>query len=148
MTEPGKSLLGLDYGLRRIGVAVGDMDRRLAFALGAHEEGKDGSILTFLSDLIRERNIGSIVVGLPLTSSGKEEESADRARRFARRLEEEFNLPVVLWDERYTSQEADRWLGARRRRDKKERDALAAEIILQSYLDSQAPADEDREGER
>ncbi|MBU8870783.1 MAG: Holliday junction resolvase RuvX [Gemmatimonadales bacterium] len=146
MTDPGKSLLGLDYGLKRIGVAVGDVERSLAFALGTHEEGKDGSIFDFLSNLIGERDIGGIVVGLPVTASGEEKESADQARRFARRLEEEFRLPVVLWDERYSSQEADRWLRNQRRREKKDRDSLAAEIILQSYLDSLAAAD--RESER
>ena len=136
MTEPGKSLLGLDYGSRRIGVAAADLDRCIAFAIGTHEEGKDGSVFDFLGRLIRDREISKIVVGLPLTASGQEGESAAKARRFARRLNEEFGLPVVLWDERYTSQEADRWLADRPRRDKKERDAMAAEIILQSYLDS------------
>ena len=147
MTDPGRSLLGIDYGVRRIGLAIGDTARRLAFALGAHEEGRDGSILSRLTELVGERNITLIVVGLPLTAEGSEGEIARRARRFASLLEEKLGLPVVFWDERYTSQEADRWLAAKRDRKKEDRDALAAEIILQSYLDSLAAgkADERRE---
>ena len=140
MTEAEQSLIGIDYGTRRIGLAIGDSDRCLAFALGAHEEGKDGSIFKVLAGLIQERNIKGFVVGLPLTAAGEEGDTSSRARKFAGRLEEQFGLPVVLWDERYSSQEADRWLASKRRKDKKDRDALAAEIILQSYLDSQGPA--------
>ncbi len=147
MTKSDKSLLGLDYGLRRIGVAVGDVNRCLAFAVGTHEEGTDGSVFDFLAKLILERDIGGIVVGLPLTSSGQEGDSAEKARRFARKLEDEFSLPVVLWDERYSSQEADRWLVDRKRPNKKDRDALAAEIILQSYLDSKAVTDKETRGD-
>jgi putative pre-16S rRNA nuclease len=147
MTESGKSLLGIDYGVRRIGVACGDQDRCLAFALATHVEGKDGSVLKYLAGIIGERGIRKIVVGLPLTSEGQESDSSRRARRFAQRLEEEFGLPVVLWDERYSSQEADRWLAASSSREKTDRDALAAEIILQSYLDSRKPADPSTEAE-
>jgi putative Holliday junction resolvase len=130
--------LGLDYGLRRIGVAAGDSERRLAFAVGTHVEGKGGSVVEYLRGLVAERGVDRIVVGLPLTADGRETDIALRARRFAGVLERELGLPVVLWDERYSSAEADRWLPAGRRADKGERDALAAEIILQSYLDSLA----------
>lgn len=136
MTDSGKSLLGIDYGVRRTGVACGDTNRYLAFAVGTHVEGRDGSILRYLGAVIRDRGIQEIVVGLPLTSEGSEGGSSGRARKFARRLEQEFGLPVILWDERYSSQEADRWLAGGRSREKSDRDALAAEIILQSYLDS------------
>lgn len=128
------SYLGLDYGLRRIGIAAGDSERRLAFALRTHSEGGGESILAVLRALIAERDVVGIVVGLPLTAAGGEGGIAERARRFAERLRREFALEVVLWDERYSSREADRWLPAGRPRDGR-RDALAAEIILQSYLD-------------
>lgn len=141
-TEPTEAFLGLDYGLRRIGLAVGDNQRRLAFALGAHVEGRDGSILTALRDLISQRKITTIVLGLPLQSDGQDGEITTRARKFAQRLEIEFQLPVILWDERYSSQEADRWLQAKKRSEKEDRDALAAEIILQSYLDSLVAGEE------
>ncbi|HPF71011.1 MAG TPA: Holliday junction resolvase RuvX [Candidatus Krumholzibacteria bacterium] len=130
--------LGLDYGLRRIGVAAGDTERRLAFAVTTHVEGTGGSIVELLRGLATERGADRIVVGLPLTADGREADMAARVRRFAGVLERELGLPVVLWDERFSSAEADRWLPAGRRAAKGERDALAAEIILQSYLDSLA----------
>ena len=133
-----RACLGLDYGLRRIGLPASDPDTGLAFALGTHVEGRDGSILTHLEKLITERAVTTLVVGLPLTADGGEGDIAARVRKFATRLEEEFGLAVVLWDERYSSAEADRWLDGARRPAKEDRDAVAAQIILQSYLDSLA----------
>ncbi|MFN2370737.1 MAG: Holliday junction resolvase RuvX [Candidatus Krumholzibacteriia bacterium] len=130
--------LGLDYGLRRIGIAAGDTERRLAFAVTTHVEGRDGPVLELLRRLVTERGVSLLVVGLPLTADGREADLAAHARRFATVLERELGLPAVLWDERYSSAEADRWLPAGRRGGKEARDALAAEIILQSYLDSTA----------
>ena len=113
--------LGLDYGLRRIGIAASDSAKSLAFALGTHVEGRDGSILTHLGEL---------------TADGREGDMAGRVRKFARRLAREFEVEVILWDERFSSAEADRYLGGGRGSSKEERDAVAAQIILQSYLDS------------
>lgn len=139
MTDVPRFLLGIDYGTRRIGLAWGDRDRRLAFALGTHQEGRDGSALDRIGAEIAERGIGLVVIGLPRRADGGEGEIAARARRFAELIEQRFELPCVTWDERYSSQEADRWLAGRARRGEKgDRDALAAEIILQSYLDSLA----------
>ena len=127
-----KTWLGLEYGLRRFGIAAGR--DRLAVAVTSHEEGRDGSVLENLRNLIEERGVTGLVVGLPLTADGREGDIAARARRFARRLEEEFHLPVVLWDERFSSAEADRGLARAARPPRGARDAEAARIILQSYL--------------
>lgn len=132
--------LGLDYGLRRIGLAASDPDGGLAFAVGTHVEGRDGSILTRLGDLISERNAVGLVLGFPLTADGREGDMAAKVRKFAERLTVEFSLEVVLWDERFSSAEADRWLEGASHPVKEDRDALAAQIILQSYLDSLAAA--------
>lgn len=128
--------LGLDYGLRRIGIAASDPAGSLAFALGTHVEGRDGSILAYLGDMITERSVTGLVLGMPLTADGREGEMAVRVRKFAGRLEEEFEVEVILWDERFSSAEADRWLKGSRSSRKEDRDAVAAQIILQSYLDS------------
>lgn len=127
--------LGLDYGKKRIGLAVGDDQQYLAFALKTHVEGKDGSILQYLQDIISARNIKTVVLGLPLTSSGEEGEMAQAVRKFGEILVDRLEQKVVFWDERYSSAEADRWLTAKKKTAKEDRDALAAEIILQSYLD-------------
>jgi len=127
--------LGFDYGLRRVGIAVNDHESPLAFALETHVEGTSGSILGRIANLIKQRAITRLVVGLPLTADGREGDMAHQARRFAGLLEEHFELAVVLWDERFSSVEADRWLKGRTRKKKVDRDAVAAAIILQSYLD-------------
>jgi len=130
------SYLGLDYGLRRIGIAASDPAGSLAFALGTHVEGRDGSILAYLGEMITDRSVTGLVLGLPLTADGREGEMAERVRKFAGRLEKEFEVEVILWDERFSSAEADRWLKGTRGSRKEDRDAVAAQIILQSYLDS------------
>ena len=129
--------LGIDHGTRRVGIAVSDPEAAFAFALETHVEGRDGSLLARLAALVAERGVELVIVGLPLTADGREGESAVRARRFAGRLREALPVPIALWDERYTSQEADRLLSSRRGRDrdKGERDAVAAELILQGWLD-------------
>ena len=137
--------LGLDYGLRRIGIAACDKDATLAFAVGTHVEGRDGSILSYLGPLISDRNVTVLVLGLPLTADGRQGDMARRVRKFAQRLLREFQVEIVLWDERFSSAEADRWLDLRRRPSKEDRDALAAQIILQSFLDSPQRDDVPRE---
>jgi putative holliday junction resolvase len=134
-------LIGLDYGERRVGIAASDASGRLALAVGTHVEGRDGSLLVRLRALVQERGAAGVVVGLPVTEDGRETRMATRARRFARRLEEELGLPVVLLDERYSSREAARWIGLRGRPARRgEIDAVAAQIILQDHLDRLAAA--------
>ncbi|MHB8080262.1 MAG: Holliday junction resolvase RuvX [Candidatus Krumholzibacteriia bacterium] len=131
------ALLGLDYGARRVGIAVSDATETVAFAVGTHTTPGDGSLLERLRRLVAERGVRAVVVGLPLEESGREGESAVRARAFAARIAAALGLPAVLLDERYSSREATAFLraGGRRRRPRGEVDALAAEIILQQYLD-------------
>jgi putative holliday junction resolvase len=131
------AVLALDYGTSRIGVAVSDRTRTLATAVAVHHAGRDGSVAAFLAVLVRERGVDQLVVGLPLTADGREGEIAVKARRFAARLGEELGLPVAMVDERYSTQEAERLLrGPGRRRSREEPDAVAAELILQQYLDA------------
>ena len=131
-------VLSLDYGKRRIGIAVSDPSGTIATAWGCHRTPEDGAVAPFLERIIAERGVQTIVMGLPLTADGRETDLAQRARNMAEHLGHTLSLPVHLVDERYSSQEADRWLrqGDTRRRDKGERDAVAAELILQQYLDS------------
>ena len=137
--------LGLDYGLRRTGVAASDPEGTLAFAVGTHVEGRDGSILSYLEAIISDREVTVLVVGLPLTADGREDDMARRVRKFTRILLGRFQVELVLWDERFSSAEADRWLEMRRRPTSEDRDALAATIILQSFLDSPGKDDVPRE---
>jgi len=134
--------LGLDVGERRVGVAVSDPERRLAVPL--RSVGRDGAIEA-LAVLAREYEVADVVVGLPLTLRGEAGPQAESASAFARELERRLRLPVHLWDERLSTQEAQRRvLAPSKRRGRRERtprpvdtDALAASIILQAYLDRQ-----------
>ncbi len=131
------AVLALDYGTSRIGVAVSDPTRTLATAVAVHRAGRDGGVAAFLAPLVRERGVDQLVVGLPLTADGREGAIAVKARRFAARLGEELGLPVALVDERYSTQEAERLLrGPGRKRSREAPDAVAAELILQQYLDA------------
>ena len=128
--------LGLDVGDRRIGVAVSDPDGRMAFPLTTHE--RRGDDAHGLLEVARREEAGRIVVGLPISMDGSRGPQADSAAAFADELRRRGDLEVVLWDERLSSREADHHLRAagRRGRDAKaQRDAVAAAIILQSYLD-------------
>ncbi len=141
-------VLGLDYGTSRIGIAVSDPTGTIATAWGCHRNPGDGPVAPFLARIIEERGVEEIVVGLPLTADGREADIARRARAMADHLAGELGLPVKMVDERYSSAEADRWMrqGGGRRPEKGMRDAVAAELILQQYLDA-AEAARRREGD-
>ena len=130
--------LGLDVGDRRIGIAVSDPEGRLAVPLRAYERRGHGDAAALI-ELARREEAGRIVVGLPLTLEGAHGPQAETAAAFAEELRTAPDLEVILWDERLSSREADHHLRAAGRRGKAakaERDAVAAAIILQAYLDS------------
>jgi putative Holliday junction resolvase len=132
--------LGLDVGERRIGLAISDPDGRLALPIGAHE--RRGDDIATLIDLCRREEAQRIVVGLPLSLDGSHGPQADVAEDFAEQLRGRAGIEVVLWDERLSSREADHYLrsaGKRGKQAKAQRDAVAASIILQSFLDSRMP---------
>jgi putative Holliday junction resolvase len=139
-------LIGLDAGERRVGVAISDPEQHLAVPLRTLERRGDGSELRDLAELARSEEAVGLVVGLPLSLSGEVGEQAERAQEFARQVGKQLDLPVAFWDERLSSQEADRLLtpptsrrdrrGGRRGGEKGTTDVVAATIILQAYLDS------------
>jgi putative Holliday junction resolvase len=147
-TPPGR-ILGIDAGERRIGVAISDPGR--SFALPLETVIADGKEFDRLAAIIAAEEVSDIVIGLPLSLSGEASAQTERARSFAKRAEERLGRPVHLWDERLTSREAERLTthgreppGRRRSHRQRgsrapsapERDAVAASIILQAYLDS------------
>jgi len=140
MTGP---VLALDLGARRIGLAVSDPEARIAFPVGYLERRGLDADLASIADLVRERGVSRIVVGLPLRLAGGEGTGAQAARRFARALVEATGLPVELLDERLTTAEAERALQeapARTRRSRKQViDAMAASLLLRSYLERAEP---------
>lgn len=136
-------VLGVDYGERRIGVAISDPTETIAQPLPTirRRRGKRPPYAAILR-IVAERDVERIVVGLPVESSGGEGEMAQRARAFAEGLRRRSGLPLDFWDERFTTARALRdlprlGLPAAARRDKGRIDAMAAALILQSYLDAQ-----------
>jgi len=132
-------VLGLDYGSRRIGVAVSDPLGLTAQPLPPIQRKGDGKDIAALARLSAEMGATSVVLGLPLLLNGDEGPAAARARTFGERLEAETSLPVTMWDERLTSVQSERHLiasGVRREDRKGIRDSLSAMFLLQSALDS------------
>lgn len=137
-------VLALDYGLRRIGVAVSDPTRTIASPLTTlvRRAGKRPP-WPELGRIVEEREVVEFVVGLPLDLAGEEGDWAAEVRSFGAELERRFGLPVHWMDERLSSvraEEAVRSLGLRKKqREQKERvDATAAAIILRDFLERSA----------
>ncbi len=139
--RPDGSLLGFDFGWRRIGVAVGQTATASASALCtvSHSEQPDWQAI---SKLVEEWRPAGLVVGLPLDAGGHETQMSRAARRFGLELEQRFQKPVYFIDERLTSVQAGaefaqaRAAGRARRKDARKLDAVAAKIILENYLQS------------
>jgi putative Holliday junction resolvase len=134
--------LGLDHGTKRIGVALSDELQMLASPLEYIPAEPFPAVLERLKALIREKEVGQIVVGMPRNMDGSYGEAAAKVREFVTVLREALPpVPLRTWDERLTSKQANRVLvqGNVRRDERKEKvDAMAAAILLQSFLDAQS----------
>ena len=131
------TVIGFDFGERRIGVAVGETSTRIANPLGAIEESANARRFARIDALVREWKPAAFVVGQPRHADGSEHAVAVRAAKFARRIAGRHGLPVFMVDETLTSADAEatlREMRARRARSG-DVDALAAALILQSFLD-------------
>ena len=134
--------LGVDYGDGTIGLAVSDPLGLTAQGAGSLDRVGDRKDLERLAALCAEREVLRVVVGLPLNMDGSEGPRAEKTRAFARKIHERLGLPVFLWDERLSTAEAERVLiqaDVSRRRRKEVIDTLAAQIILQGWLDAGSP---------
>ena len=131
------TLLGFDFGMRRIGVAVGETSTGIASPLGAIDAEANDARFREIGRLVDEWQPAAFVVGRPKHSDGAEHAIAKLAEKFGRRLASRYALPVVFVDETLTSATAESSLRAARTRARRsgDVDALAATIILQSYLD-------------
>jgi putative holliday junction resolvase len=141
--ERAGTILAFDFGTRRIGVAVGETTLGLAHPLATIDADSDDERLAAIAALVREWQPTLLVVGLPMHADGTPHAMTARAQKFARWLEARFRLAVDLVDERYTTEAATTALvdaGVGERRHKPLRDQIAAQIILQAYLDQRARA--------
>lgn len=138
--EKNVRLLGVDFGLRRVGFSVCDTMWILATPLPAYNTGSMRETIDRTAALVEEQGAGGIVIGLPLNLDGTESEQSGRVRAFARNVQKVTGLDVELIDERLTTVEADERLaeaGIRKAAERKKSvDSMAATIILQSYIDN------------
>lgn len=134
------SILGFDFGLARIGIASGELETGQAAALTTLHDESNTARFDAIAALLAEWRPVALVVGLPFHLDGREHEMSARCRRFANQLHGRFGLPVMLEDERLSSAEAEQQLrdgGMRNWRHRKQQlDAIAAQLILQHFLDS------------
>lgn len=137
-----KRTLALDVGEKRVGIAISDPAGIIARPLQTLVRGSREEDLSAVAALVAEHDVGLVVVGRPLSLDGTEGPQARRVARYAEALAATLTVPVVAWDERFTTVAAEEIL--HRTRKKKQRahtrdevDAIAAAVILQSYLDEE-----------
>ncbi len=136
--EADATVLAFDFGTRRIGVAVGNTLTRIAHPLATIAADDASRGFDAIAALVDEWRPQQLVVGLPVHADGTAHAMTAQARAFGRELERRYALPVALEDERYTSEAARTVLTAQRRArraDRALRDRVAAQIILQAWLD-------------
>jgi putative Holliday junction resolvase len=136
------TLLGIDYGTVRHGLAVTDPDRIIASPLDTYARRSEALDGPHLARVAAEQRAVGIVVGLPIHANGQESDSSRAARAFGAWLGGVTGLPVVFWDERYTTWFAEgALLGAKltHKKRKEKRDRVAAQMILQSYIEAGCP---------
>ncbi len=134
-------LAAVDYGTVRIGIAICDPDRRLSSPYEVYAKQSAARDMEYFQRLAKDERISAWVVGLPLHGDGRESESSARCRFFARWLRQTTALPVRLFDERFTTTMASSRVRPEKlsRKRKKERiDAIAAQVLLEAFLEAAA----------
>lgn len=136
--------MGVDYGDKRIGLALADDETKIATPWQSYTRRTPEVDADYFRAICRAESLKKIVVGLPVHASGDEGDSAKAARRFGGWLKSVSGLEVYFWDERYTSAEADALLANTKlpkKKKKARRDMLAAQIMLQDFIDAGCPKD-------
>jgi putative Holliday junction resolvase len=134
-----KRILGIDFGERRIGLALSDPLGIIAQPLLTFDTRKDGDIFKKIEELIEEKGIEEIVLGMPRNMDGTIGDKGKIVQEFSQTLSSRVKIPIILRDERLSSVESLRVLreaGAKLHKYKKSVDKLSATLILQGYLDS------------
>lgn len=136
-------VLALDVGDRRVGMAISDLTGALARPLQALMRQSREQDFAAIADVVAEHDVELVVVGQPFSLDGALGPQAQKITRYAKALAEHLSVEIVMWDERFTTMEAEEILRQRRSEKKRrqarasgELDAIAAAVILQSYLDS------------
>ena len=135
-------LLGVDFGTVRVGLAISDPDRLISSPLETYTRRNEAADSGFFRQLILSERIVALVVGLPLHTGGEEGIKAAESRQYGAWLARQTQRPVVFWDERCTTAAAEdalRAAGLNQRKRKDRRDRVAAQLILQGFLEAGCP---------
>ena len=142
--------IGIDYGEVRIGIAMSDPLGMIASGVGTFQRKTDEQLIRDIAELCKKENVNRVVLGYPLNMNGTEGKKALEVKSFKESLEKSISIPVILWDERLTTAAVNRVMisaSASRRKRREKSDKLAAQLILQGYLDSVRIGDSDDEAE-
>jgi putative Holliday junction resolvase len=134
------NILGIDHGLKRVGLALGSTDAGVAAPFKVLERSSEDGLVEDIKAVLHSQTINQVVVGLPLSKDGGSSEQTGIVRAFAAKLEEALDIPVVLEDERLSSREIEAHMeamGGKKawKASGLDRDSAAATLFLQSYLD-------------
>lgn len=142
--KPYQALIGFDFGEKRLGIAVSDLSRMVATSHKIVYRSDIAKDIEEIQQIIKEKQIGGMVFGLPLQMNGEEGKTAALVREFAAKIAEYIDLPYAFWDERLSSSAVENFLikevDMSREKRKKILDASAAAYILQGFLDALAYA--------
>ncbi len=138
-----KRILSIDFGLKRIGLAISDENQKIVLPLTTLNIPQPNQAVSLVVKFLQKNNfkIEKIILGNPLLLSGKEGQMSQQVKNFKEKLQKKLpaSIPIILWDERLSSSQAEKMLKndfSRKKRSQKI-DPIAAMIILQNYLDSQ-----------
>ena len=132
-------LAGIDFGTRRVGIAVCDASQQLASPLDVYQRRNEPEDAVYFQQLVSDQALVGLVVGLPVHVSGEESQKSQQARLFGNWLSQLTGLPVAYHDERYSSAQAEEVLEAASLTSKQRKqriDKVAAQFILSAYLES------------
>ena len=136
MNNTNKRILGIDYGNRRVGIAISD---ELQLTAQPHKlliRENDENLISDIKEIIHSHNIEKIVIGLPVLLDGSHSSQTKKTRKFISRIRQSSDLPIEKWEERISTIEAGKILTGTSINKKKENiDIISAQLILQSYLD-------------
>jgi putative holliday junction resolvase len=131
-------ILGIDYGSAKIGLALSDPLKMISKPFQVIRN-KGEETIKEIEEIVKQKNVEKIVLGLPLDKDGSDSAKTEEVRNFAHYLSLKFTIPIILWDERYTTCDANSFLkeiGIDYKKSKEVVDKIAASIILKDYLES------------
>jgi len=130
--------MALDYGERRIGIAVSDSEQLITFPFCTIDSRKTPDVVKEIVRIIKDQDVGTLIVGNPLNDNSTDSKKSKEIKKFITMLSNHISIPINLWDESFTTKSAIHLLNQANRRLKKNRDKvdqLAASLLLKDYLE-------------